>query len=365
MSLIYQPVWQYHAYDPLPDMAEPSDSVRFRVRVADENGTLDSFGGEKIYEGVATKAPGASGIPISINDIAAAYLSAPLKAFGGEWTTQKLGRYFALDVYDDGAWSDMERTFFYDNWSYDWDFNLQTMGLAHPVTGVAAANQWLIASVIDWDDTQGATWLVDFADGTDEQFAVELHRVADFNADFNDDFAWQAGDYGVAGYAALYLPALQPAEPVRARLIYPSTDAVLADYRIEPACKRYALYYRNAYGGMDSVLLDGAQRSETYARATIGRWVDNSARGARGVENYRNGLTEGWELRLGNLTDAAAARMHHLVGSPEVYLCDLLADTLTPLVLTTTTCEDRTFANGRKRLDYKITATTARAMQRE
>ena len=140
---------------------------------------------------------------------------------------------------------------------------------------------------------------------------------------------------------------------------------MLAENAIAQECKRYALYYRNAYGGMDSLLLDGVQRRENYARSTITRKIDNSVRGARAVQNSRNALTDGWELRLNNLTDAEAARMHHLVGSTEVYLCDLIADTLTPLVLTDTECVDRTFANGRKRIDWKLAATTAQVMRRE
>lgn len=368
MSVIYQPVWQRHAYDPRPDMGTPTDPVRFRVRVADTAAGLDALGGDVIYEGAASVTPGTSSCEISINDIAAAYLAAPYKAPSGDFTTQKLGRYFALDVYDTGAWTEMERIFFYDNWSYDYDFNYKTNGLAHPVTGVAQDNMWLVASLIDWDDEQGADWLVDFEDGTSTTISVELHRVADFNNDFNDDFAWAAGDYGVAGYAALDLSALASAHPVRARLMYigeGGADVVLADYKIVPACKRYALYYRNAYGGMDVLLVDGAVRTETYARATIGRWADNAIPGVRQVENYRNGVTEGWTLRVNNLTDEAASRMHHLLGSPEVYLCDTIADTLTPLVLTSNECEDKTFANGRKRNDYKFTASTAQDRRRE
>lgn len=365
MSVIYQPVWQRHAYDPRPDMGTPTDPVRFRVRVADTAAGLDALGGDVIYEGAASVTPGTSSCEISINDIAAAYLAAPYKAPSGDFTTQKLGRYFALDVYDTGAWTEMERIFFYDNWSYDYDFNLLTMGLAHPITGVLQDNMWAVASVIDWDDAQQLNWLVDFEDGTDEEFQIDLIRVADFNADFNNDFSIEETSYGVAGYAAFDLAPMAAAKPVRIRLLYPAGNIVLADYKIIPACKRYALYYRNAYGGMDVLLVDGAVRSETYARATIGRWGDNATPGVRQVENYRNGVTEGWTLRVNNLTDDAASRMHHLLGSPEVYLCDIIADTLTPLVLTSNECEDKTFANGRKRNDYRFTAATAQERKRE
>lgn len=346
------------------------DSVRYRIRVIDDiQDVYHPTEGEIIHEGIATTSTaGGQSIIISPNEVAANYLGGELSAMRFGWHSQLLGRYFCLDYWDtDGLWIAQTYWCFYSDWSYDYDFNVEAMGLSHPIRAVAAPNQWLVASVIDWDDQQQVDFVLTFKDGSEVRQTIDLGGVGDFNNDFNADFFFFVGNaYSIGGYAALPLGAY--AGLVRVQVVYPAaaTDIILAEYKVaEQACKRYALYYRNAYGGMDSLLLDGVQRKENYARSSITRKIDNSVQGARAVQNYRNALTEGWELRLNNLTDAEAARMHHLVGSTEVYLCDLIADTLTPLVLTDTECVDRTFANGRKRIDWKLAATTAQVMRRE
>lgn len=360
------PIWKRLNYDIKHEMHLAGNSVRYRIRVADTVGdATDPYKGRVIHEGIASAAPGnTQSIVLSPNEVAAAYLSAPFQdTTGGAWHSQLMGRYFAIDYWNNGDWLAADYWGIYANWSYDHAFDIEAMGLSHPIRAVAAPNQWLVASVLDWDDVQGVDWRLTYADGTTQTIAQDLFRAADFNSDFNNDFAITPGDYNVAGYAALYLGLYN--NLVRVELIYTTNSIILADYAVVQECKRYALYYRNAYGGMDSLLLDGVQRRENYARSSITRKIDNSVQGARAIQNYRNALTEGWELRLNNLTDAEAARMHHLVGSTEVYLCDLIADTLTPLVLTDTECVDRTFANGRKRIDRKLAASTAQVMRRE
>lgn len=364
----WYPIWRTFEYDIKPQSGLTADTIRYRVRVADNaTDATDVDEGTIIHEGIASAAPGSSEVIVSLNKIAGDYLSAPFQdTTGGAWHSQLMGRYFAIDAWSEGdeKWLQDGYWGIYANWSYDHAFDIETMGLSHPIRAVVAPNQWLVASVIDWDDQRQVNFLLTFADGTTQTIAQDLFRAADFNSDFNADFAITAGEYNVAGYAALYLGAY--AGLVRVQVIYPAaTDVLLAEYAVINECKRYALYYRNAYGGMDSLLLDGVQKGETYARSTITRNVDNSVQGARAIQNYRNGVVEGWELRLNALTDEAASRMHHLVGSAEVYLCDLIADTLTPLVLTDSECVARTFANGHKRLDWKLAATTAQVKRRE
>lgn len=362
------PIWKRVEYDLKHEAHLTGDSVRYRIRVTDTDGdATDPYDGRVIHEGIASAAPNdTTSIWISPNEVAANYLGGELGAMHFGWHSQILARFFAVDYWDNGDWLYAANWGFYANWSYDHAFDIEAMGLSHPIRAVAAPNQWLVASVLDFDDARAVDFVLIFKDGSEIRQTIDLGGVGDFNNDFNADFFFSGGDaYSIGGYAALFLGSYTGL--VRVQVVYPAaTDIILAEYKVaERACKRYALYYRNAYGGMDSLLLDGVQRRENYARSTITRKIDNSVQGTRAVQNYRNALTEGWELRLNNLTDAEAARMHHLVGSTEVYLCDLIADTLTPLVLTDTECIDRTFANGRKRIDWKLAATTAQVMRRE
>ena len=361
------PIWKRLNYDIKTEMSLAGDSVRYRIRVADTVGdATDPYEGRVIHEGIASAAPNdTTSIWISPNEVAANYLGGDLGAMHFGWHSQILARFFAVDYWDNGDWLYAANWGFYANWSYDHAFDIEAMGLSHPIRAVAAPNQWLVASVLDWDDARAVDFVLIFKDGSEVRQTIDLGGIGDFNNDFNADFFFSGGDaYSVGGYAAVYLGAF--INLARVQLIYGGLgDYVIADYAVMQECKRYALYYRNAYGGMDSLLLDGVQKGETYARSTITRNIDNSVQGARAIQNYRNGVVEGWELRLNALTDEAASRMHHLVGSAEVYLCDLIADTLTPLVLTDSECVARTFANGHKRLDWKLAATTAQVMRRE
>lgn len=361
------PVWKYTEYDIKGGGGYAEDALRFRVRVVDDQQDLgDPTEGEVIYEGVACVTPSDNtAIYVSINDIVADYLSAPFQeSAGGRWHTQRLGGWFAIDVYDENAsgWFNEWGGFFYKDYSYDYGFDASVMGLAHPITGIAAPNQWLVASAIDVQGAGDVEYELTDKNGNVSGIIVNLGRSADFNADFNADFAISQGNPAEAGYAGLNLALY--ADIVSVRVL--CGTLVMAEYAVrQDTCKRYCLYYRNAYGGWDSVLVDAVTRKEGYARSAVGRWVDNSVQGARGSEEYANAVTEGWELRLEGLTDAQAERVRQLAGSSDVYLCDIVADTLTPLNVTATECTDKTFRNqGRKRIGYAISAVTAQVRDR-
>ena len=339
---------------------------RFRVRICEsEDDAADPTEGVVIYEGRASAAPNSNDVIVSINDIAADYLSAPFQ-LDGRWVTQpRLGAWFAVDAWnetDGGSWDKIVYWYFLMDYSYDRDFNLAAMPLAHPVTGVVAPNQWLVASFVDVADVEKVEFEIFYADGTSETVSVPLTPYADFNNDFNNDFAVEEGETAVSGYAALYLGNYAGAVSVNATCgsITSPTYTIRQD-----TCKRYVLYYRNAYGGYDSLLLDGAVRSEGYQHNTIGRWADNSVRGQRERHDYRNDVQESWVLRIGGLTDLEAERMPQVVGSTDAYLCDLNTGDLVPLVLTEDACEVKTYRNqGRKRIEYTITAQTAQKREK-
>lgn len=360
------PIWKYVAEDIHATSGYAADTIRFRVRACDtETDAADPDEGTPIYEGIGSAAPNSVEIWVSINDIVADYLSAPFNIDGSRWVAQpQLGGWFALDAFDtaNSVWENMTYYFFVMDYSYDRDFDLAAMPLAHPVTGIVAPNQWLVVSFIDVDETEEVEFEIFYADGTSVYVSVPLARYADFNNDFNNDFAVDEGEAAVAGYAGLYLGNYAGAVSVNATCgnVTSPTYTIRRD-----TCKRYALYYRNAYGGYDSLLLDGAKRAENYSRATIGRWADNSVAGQREVFDYRNDIEEAWTMRIGGLTDAQAERMPQVMGSTDAYLCDLITSELIPLNLTDAACEVKTYRNqGGKRIDYQITAKRAQKRER-
>lgn len=366
IAIKWWPIWKYVAEDIRATGGYTADTIRFRVRACDtEADAADPDEGTPIYEGIASAAPNTTEVWVSINDIAAQHLSAPFRMSGERWVAQpRLGGWFALDAYDtaNSEWENMTYYFFVMDYSYDRDFDLTAMPLAHPVTGIVAPNQWLVVSFVDVDGAGSVDFEIYYADGTSTSVSVPLARYADFNNDFNNDFAVDDEDAATAGYAGLYLGNYAGAARVEASC--GSVNSPVYSVR-QDTCKRYALYYRNAYGGYDSLLLDGAKRAEDYTRATIGRWADNSVAGQREMFDYRNDIEEAWTMRIGGLTDAQAERMPQVMGSTDAYLCDLNTAELIPLVLTDAECEVKTYRNqGGKRIDYQITAKRAQKRER-
>lgn len=135
------------------------------------------------------------------------------------------------------------------------------------------------------------------------------------------------------------------------------------DYTYTKGCERFVLYYINAYGGWESLLCDGTSTtSESYTRNTYKRVYDNNDALARGTVNYANEVAKTYTLRTGLLTEEGAANMHHLIGSPMVFLQDFANDgEVVPVTIDDKSVEAKTFnSNGRRPIQYTIKATLAR-----
>lgn len=123
---------------------------------------------------------------------------------------------------------------------------------------------------------------------------------------------------------------------------------------------RYVLYYVNAFGGWDSIMMTG-QPSENYGydRKRFSSDYDNANYGSRGITEYANEVTRGWTLRTGMLTEDQSSRMHHLLGSPLVYLHDLEGGLNEPAIYAVVLTESQATVktrngNGRKPIQYEI-----------
>lgn len=139
-----------------------------------------------------------------------------------------------------------------------------------------------------------------------------------------------------------------------------------ATYRFVDTCARYALYYVNAYGGWDMLMMDGLdEERDELTRHEATRVYDNGNAANRGTVNYVNEIQKSWTLRTGYLTDEQAGRMHHLLNSTQVYLYDISSAAFTPVVLSGTTTEYRTYRNqGRKLVSYEVEARLAQERMR-
>lgn len=105
-----------------------------------------------------------------------------------------------------------------------------------------------------------------------------------------------------------------------------------------PKCHRWQLYYQNALGGLDCLVIEGKSvQRDKYGRVVISKAYDNTSTTIRnaGKAVVDTEVTRTWELHTGWLTDAEAGRMGHLLGSPLVYLYDCVSGVYYPVIMKT------------------------------
>lgn len=128
-------------------------------------------------------------------------------------------------------------------------------------------------------------------------------------------------------------------------------------YRCVPRCEgQYVIYYVNAFGGWDALLVKGnSKRSDNISIYSYDRKRDNTTTRHQSTR-YMDDITPKWELHTSWLDDEHSQRMHHLLESNMTYLYDVINDRLVPTVVTDTKCDWLTYRNnGRKMVNYTIT----------
>lgn len=292
-----------------------------------------SADGEVIYSGEVFRRPGTSELSVRINDVCADYLGNPLPDLSGSVRDQaapELVRAFGVQVLMGSSVSEMAEVTFTLDWSYDLGRTLA--GLANdPIVPLLDIRQKLVATVY------GGITIMQFApkEGLGVSYIIGTGMQGGYNSVFN---LGNPGRVFVGG-----LP-----------------------WDVEETCARHALYYLNAYGGWDTLVMRGASSvSDAVERSTAWRDYDNADPRNRGRVNWRNAVTRTWTMHTGWLTDEQAAKMHHLLESPDVYLMDLETGEVRAVVLTNTDAPVKTFkGEGRRLVDYTITAQSAQDMER-
>ena len=307
---------------------------------------LDSASGTRIFSGRAYKRPGATDVVVRINDIVADYLDQVLPQLVPAGFTSFA---VALKVLTRTGGVTKDTTTFYNDWSYDEEFNSSTMPLADPVRKALDPRQHLLFSTLP---ASSLTATLTYKDGSTGTVVIPIAGSADFNNDFNEDFSTVDGS-ARGGCAVL---DLSPFSGLASVTIGGVTYSVL-----DNACRDWCVYYQNAYGGWDSLLLDGTtSRRDGLVRHTTLVEYDNNDATARGRKDYAIEVTPAWTLRTGILTDDESSRMHHLLNSPEVYLCELGTSRVLPVVLTDTEHARQSYkANGRRVNEYTFNAQLA------
>lgn len=331
------PIWK----DKIIDMGA-HESVDFCLK-------LEHPSGEMIYRGKAHRKPGETHIYIRVNDICADYLQNTLPTLSqAEFSELSFPLKFYVQRLIDGEWVSASSFEFLNDWSYDDSYDVTTMGMSFPVNGRIDARQWLTYTAYDAEEV---TATLTFTDGTTSTVIIPIAISDDFNADFNNDFARSTRAAG-SGTAVFDLSAW---EDVASITINGKVFQIVTD------CREWVLYYVNAYGGWDSLLIEGnTTEKDNLTRHSVDMEYDNRDSRNRGRRNYVNEIEKVYTLNTSWMSDGESARMHHLLNSTEVYLFNINTGEMLPVILNNTSTEYKTYkSNGGRLVNYTIEATVA------
>lgn len=144
-----------------------------------------------------------------------------------------------------------------------------------------------------------------------------------------------------------------------------STDGQL-QYNAVDTCYEYCLYYVNAFGGWDSLLIKGNVLKTDNITSNYYTKGYNNTTLEFGKVKYLNEIKTTYRLHTDWFNDDEQSRLHHLLGSNEVYLHNLATDKIEPVIITNKTVEYKTFTNnGKKKWNNTIDVEVAQAKIRQ
>ena len=138
------------------------------------------------------------------------------------------------------------------------------------------------------------------------------------------------------------------------------------NFNVVNTCYDYCLYYVNAYGGWDSLLIDAnVKRVDKIESKYYNRAFNNTTTQFE-KKKFTNVITPQYTLHTGWFNDDEQSRLYHLLESTEVYLHNLITDEILPVNITNNTCEYKTFTNnGRKKFNNTINVEVAQTRIRK
>lgn len=323
-----EPIWKDYEIDLGNDYM-----VEYRIKT----------GNQIIYNGKSYKAGGGRNI-ININGICADYIYTELPPLY-DWATSgdTVSKVFTVErKRGDGVWVVVESVQFYNDHSYDFDKDVLTgQWLSDPIDETIDVRMPILLTHVSEDGDANGLYIY-----TKEGTIIEAEDI-----DNNGTMCIKPEQYENIAY-------------VRDMLL-PAHGAF--NFHIENTCSRYALYYVNAYGGFDQLIMRGAYKEKDgLTRHTYRKHYDNSYMVNRGIVNYVNEISKSITLNTGWLTDEQSLKMHHLLNSTDVYLYDMEYLTMVPVIIKATTTEYKTFKNtGGQMVDYSIEVTIAKNIVRK
>lgn len=123
-------------------------------------------------------------------------------------------------------------------------------------------------------------------------------------------------------------------------------------YDVIDSCCEYCLYYCNAFGGWDSLLVNGnVKKSDKITSHYYSQNFNNTTYEFEKTK-YLNVISTSYELYTDWFNDDEQSRLYHLLESTQVYLHNLNKNEILPVNITNNTCEYKTYTNNGKKKWY-------------
>ena len=328
---IVVPVWRDVYYT-----AENKQSLNYTISVDNE----------VIYNGKSIAQPNDTGASFNINRLCSNFLSNSIDGFESGYRT--INDYAKLFTIKEGN-SPIAQYRFYNSYAYgdrDYKYFLSTP-IRRAVNGgnvkiIVDPRQYIMCSLFSEDTyPRRMNYNLITTKGI-ETTAIQVDNnaqwlVMDRGIDNNADAVMVEDGYGGVFY-----------------------------YYFKNTCYDYCLYYSNAYGGWDSLLIDAnVKKTDKITSKYYTKDYDNTTIKSEKTK-FANVINTEYVLYTGWFNDDEQSRLHHLLESTEVYLHNLNTDEIYPVNITNNSCEFKTFTNnGRKKFNNTINVEVAQTKVRK
>lgn len=298
------------------------------VTMGDSKTFTISVDGQTIYNGRLVRKPGEAGLTTYVNRLVKDYLSAKIDFVRGQ-TIHPQDNYIREFTISPATTAGESSYKFYCDYGYE-DGAVKDNALSvisRPLHNVVDPRQILFCTFADLSDNTSHSVKVRLRQGKFILAESLPNKVQTFTLRLTTSMADNIIE--IYDYMALKL---------------------LATYEVRKTCAEYCLYYLNAHGGYDHLLINGtSKRSDNIKRTEITRVVDNTTL-KHGRNDVHTEITRTWRLNTGHLTDAQWAKTHHLLGSTHVFLHNLETDEIVPVVIKANKADFNTYRNNGRRM---------------
>lgn len=312
-----------------------------------------SINGVLAYSGNAYRKPGESNLRVNLNDVIADYLSTKMPKFDKSDFIDVADKFVEDDTMQVVASVNDEYEFIGEEiFQNDYSF-----GLPRPYPFVASQTNFI-------DRRQPLIVSIYGGDGAPEavNYAIVMKNGISFIGTFYTE--------GKSGAMIIPSTILSNAQRI---VFYTEADDFNEDYNqdflasentfptviVGDTCARFALYFVNPWGGWDSIPMAGEySRNDDITRHMMTSVYDNSDISARGRRNYANHVARTYSLNSGWLHEEQAEKFTQLLSSTNVYLYDMVDDTMQAVTIAEKSSPLKTFKNqGGKLINYQVDVT--------